>query len=308
MNFYLKTCKSIANSSWFQPFITGVILLASALVGVETYPAVAEANKTLLHVLDLIILGIFTVEMVIKISAEWPDPFNYFRDPWNVFDFSIVAAGFLPFHTQYVTVLRLVRLLRVLRLLKALPQLRMLVSALLKSLPAMGYVVILLILQFYIYAVAAVLMFGTNDPVRFGSLQISLLTLFQTVTLEGWNDIFYTQFYGCAKYGYESFPGQCVTPEASPILASAFFVSFILIGTMIILNLVIGVILEGMDSARKEIEEERKYIRKNLPLVELRNIEKELIENKIRELNSVLLSYKIGGIRLGKKDPRGDTD
>ena len=73
----------------------------------------------------------------------------------------------------------------VLKLVRALPRLQLLVSALLKSIPSMGYVSVLLGMLFYLYGVAATHLFGANDPVHFGSLERSLLTLFQVVTLDG---------------------------------------------------------------------------------------------------------------------------
>ena len=153
-----------------------------------------------------------------------------------------------------MTVLRLLRLLRVLKLVKALPKLQILVSALLKSIPSMGYVTLLLFLLFYVYAVSAVFLFGHNDPLHFGDLETAMLSLFRVVTLEDWTDIMYINMYGCDRYGYTAKSiVACTNPEANPLLASLFFVSFVLIGTMIILNLFIGVIMTGMEEAQAAI-------------------------------------------------------
>jgi voltage-gated sodium channel len=139
-------------------------------------------------------------------------------------------------------VLRLVRVLRVLRLVTAVPRLQLLVGALIKSVPSMSYVALLLCLLFYVYAVAGVALFGANDPANFGTLPTAGLTLFQVVTMEGWTDLMHAQF--------EAYPGRAV-----PVM---YFLSFILIGTMIILNLFIGVIVNGMDEARQEMAEEER--------------------------------------------------
>lgn len=246
----------IRDSSRFQNLITLVIIAAGALVGVETYPAMREAHGGVLHLLDQVVLWIFVAEVVVKMGAEGSRPWRYFRDPWNVFDFFVVAASFMPVGGQTVVVLRLVRLLRVLKLVRALPKLQLLVSALLKSIPSMAYVSVLLFLLFYVYGVAAVFLFGENDPVHFGSLQLALLSLFRTVTLAGWESLMYTQMHGCAAYGYESMPALCTDSLAQPLVAPAFFVSFVLLGTMIILNLFIGVIMSGMDEAHREADDE----------------------------------------------------
>jgi voltage-gated sodium channel len=140
----------------------------------------------------------------------------------------------------------------VLRLLRALPRLQLLVSALLKSIPSMTYVALLLGLLFYVYGVAGTFLFAANDPVHFGSLPVSLLTLFRVVTLEGWVDLLYTQMYGCDRFGYAEMAALCTRPTAMPVAAVFYFCSFILLGTMIVLNLFIGVIMNGMEEAQRE--------------------------------------------------------
>ncbi len=244
--------KRIADAKWFQNTITIVIVLAGILVGMETYPAFAARHALAIHVLDQIIIWIFVVEMAIKMAAHGHHFYRYFKDPWNVFDFIIVAACFLPVDAQYVMVLRLARLLRVLKLVRALPSLQVLVSALLKSIPSMGYVSLLLILLFYVYAVAATFLFGRSDPVHFATLTTSMLSLFGVVTMEGWVDLMNINRFGCDQYGYDGMAHLCTAPEAFPWAAPFLFISLILIGTMVILNLFIGVIMNGMDAAREE--------------------------------------------------------
>ncbi len=251
-----QALRKIADAPWFTNFITAIILLAGVLVGIETYPAMVESHGTILHTLDAIILWIFVGEIVVKMGAEGSKPWRYFLDPWNVFDFIIVAAAFLPFEGNAVTVLRLLRLLRVLKLVRALPKLQILVGALLKSIPSMAYVSLLLLLLFYIYAVAAVFLFAENDPMHFENLQMSMLSLFRVVTLEDWTDVMYINMYGCAEYGYDADSiRQCTNSQPAPLLGAFFFVSFVLIGTMIILNLFIGVIMSGMEEAQAEAAE-----------------------------------------------------
>jgi voltage-gated sodium channel len=245
--------KSIAESPKFQNFITGIILLAGVLVGLETSKTIVASYGDILHVLDKIILGIFVVEIVVKFGAEGSKPWRFFYDPWNVFDFLIVGTAFLPFGGQYLTVLRLLRLLRVLRLVRFIPQLQILVSALLKSIPSMGYVGLFLFLLFYIYAVAGTFLFGHNDPLHFGSLWLSFVSLFQLVLSDGWADLLAVEMYGCSPEEYPQ--GLCTEPSGTPIGAVIYFISFTLLGTMIILNLFIGVIMNSMEEAQNEREE-----------------------------------------------------
>jgi voltage-gated sodium channel len=88
-------CLFISNSSLFQRFIIFTILLAGVVVGAQTYHEFAKENAQVLEFLDRFILIIFTLEALIKILAEGNRPFNYFKNPWNVFDFIIVAACLL---------------------------------------------------------------------------------------------------------------------------------------------------------------------------------------------------------------------
>ncbi len=244
--------RRIARSEWFHRFIIGIIVMAGVLVGLETYESNVERYGSMLHFLDQVVLWIFVVEAAIKILAEGNRPLRYFMDPWNVFDFTIVAVCFLPVHAEFVTVLRLARILRVFKLVTALPRLQLIVSALLKSIPSMVYVILLLNLLFYIYAVLGTFTFGKNDPLHFGNLQTSMLTLFQVVTLEGWADILQINLYGCDQVGYEDRMDLCTQPSASPYGAPIYFVSFIVLGTMIILNLFIGVIMNAMSEVVAE--------------------------------------------------------
>jgi voltage-gated sodium channel len=230
--------KTFVESKPFHHFIVAVIVLAGVVAGLETSAAVMAQHGALLHGLDKITLGVFIVEALLKMAAHGRQPWRYFADGWNVFDFLIVVICLLPVGGPFAAVLRLARALRLLRLVSALPKLQLLVGALLKSLSAMGYVSLLLGLLFYIYAVAGIHLFGPNDPQNFGSLPAALLTLFRIVTLDNWGDIFLAQL--------ANVPALKVT---------IYFVTFIVFGTMIILNLFIGIIMNSMSEMHAEIAE-----------------------------------------------------
>ena len=260
----VKICKGVADSKWFTNFILGVIVLAGVVVGMQTYKEFEAENHALLSTLDTVILWIFVLEAAIKIISKGKRPLDYFKDPWNVFDFTIVVVCFLPIGGKFIPVLRLARVLRVLKLVSAIPRLQILVNAVLKSIPSIGYVFLLGILHFYIYGCMATFLFSDNDPVHFRNLQTSMLSLFRAVTLEDWTDLMYINMYGSANYGYDEstyaalanigITEDKVVSTASPLAAGAFFVSFILTGAMIVLNLFVGVMLTGMDEAKKETE------------------------------------------------------
>lgn len=233
----IKIADRIVSSTWFQRSIILTILTAGVLAGIETDAAMVASHGTLLRSLDQIVLGIFIVEVLLKLTASCPRPWNYFRDGWNVFDFLVVVLCLLPMDSQFAVVLRLTRSLRLLRLVSALPKLQLLVGALVKSFASMGYVGLLLGLMFYIYAIAGVHLYGGHDKAHFGSLSLAFFTLFQTITLDDW------------KFLFESAKGT------SPAIAAFYFISFILLGTMIMLNLFIGVIMNSMEEMHSELDE-----------------------------------------------------
>jgi len=264
-------CSKISKTNLFDNFIIGIILFAGLLVGVQTYKEFANRHIEILTFLDSLVLAIFTLEAVIKILAEGKRPINYFRNAWNVFDFLIVTVclmePLLPLDAEFLPVLRLARILRVLRLVTVVPKLQLIVGTLLKSIPSMFYVCILLFLLFYMYGAMGVFLYGDNDPIHFRNLQTALLSLFRVTTLEDWTDVMYINMYGSDNYGYtpDDFARWTPVPTASPLGAAFFFVSFVLIGTMVVLNLVIGVIMNSMDEMNAEMAlNERIKLRREL--------------------------------------------
>ena len=234
----IKFAHRLVEAKPFHHFIVAVIVLAGVVAGLETSPALMAQHGALLRGLDKIILSVFVLEALLKMAAHGRQPWRYFADGWNVFDFLIIVICLLPVAGPFATVLRLARVLRLLRLVSALPKLQLLVGALLKSLSAMGYVSLLLSLLFYIYAVAGVHLFGQAVPADFGTLPTALLTLFQIVTLDNWGDVFHRAI--------EHVPA---------IKVALYFVTFIVFGTMIILNLFIGIIMNSMTEAHAEQEQ-----------------------------------------------------
>ncbi|MCX8090811.1 MAG: ion transporter [Verrucomicrobiae bacterium] len=266
--------QTLVESKWFHRFIVAVIVLAGVVAGLETSPAIMARHGRLLHGLDALILAVFVVEALLKMAAHGRRPWRYFADGWNVFDFLIVVMCLLPVGGPFAAVLRLARALRLLRLVSTLPKLQLLVGALLKSLSAMGYVTLLLTLLFYIYAVTGIHLFGAHDPQNFGSLPAAFLSLFRLVTLDNWSDLF-----------------NALVPHVSPVKLALYFVTFIILGTMIILNLFIGIIMNSMAEMHAEIaERDRARLEREAdPLTlqdELRSLEQALqqLQARVAEL------------------------
>ncbi|SDK28984.1 ion transporter [Sediminibacillus albus] len=226
-------CFYISQHPLFTNLIVGLIIINAILIGLETYSTIAVQYTEWLYISDKILLWIFTLEIGIRLIGSRTAG-DFFKDPWSIFDFIIVMSGHLLVGAYYVTVLRILRILRVLRAISVIPSLRRMVNALLLTIPSMGTILMLLSIFFYIYGVIGTMLYSQVAPEYFGTLHASLLTLFQVVTLESW-----------------------ASGVMRPILAEEpsswwFFVSFILIGTFVIFNLFVGVIVNNVEEANKE--------------------------------------------------------
>jgi len=271
--------KKIVTHTQFERFIIFVIIAAGILVGVQTYPDISAKHHNLITILETLIILIFVIEAILKIASEMPRPLQYFKNSWNVFDFIIVVGVLLPIGGSFLPVLRLLRVFRVFRLVTTMPKMRLIVGALLKSIPSMMHIFMLLGIIFYIYAVMATFTFSENDPIHFENLPTSMLTLFRMVTLEDWTDVMYINMYGCDQYGYDGARLECTNPSASPIGAALFFSSFVVVCGLIVLNFAIGVVINSMDEMKEEMENEYPAYNKLA--------EKEKQENIIERLNKM---------------------
>lgn len=278
----------------FQGAVIAVILLAGLLAGLETSSALVAVHGPLLRGLDRVVLAVFVIELGLKLLACGRRPWRYFANGWNVFDCLIVVLCFLPVGGPFASVLRLARVARLLRLVHALPKLQLLVGALLKSLSAMGYVSLLLGLLFYVYAVAGVHLFRAGDPADFGSLSAALLSLFRIVTLDNWGDIF--------NRALANAPALVVVP---------YFVTFIVFGTMIILNLFIGIIMNSMAEMHKELEVAETAPTAPPPLeTSLRDLEQDVaaLQERLRALRRHASAAPPAGARMqAPVPPSGDV-
>ncbi len=216
-------------SSPVSRFITGLILLNAVTLGLETSETVHRAAGGAIHLLDTAILAVFVLELAAKLIAYGR---HFFRSGWNIFDLLVVGIALAPVG-EALSVLRALRVLRVLRLMSIVPDLRRVVEALLRSLPGLGAIAGLLVLIFYVFAVMATMMFGDKHEEAFGTLGRSLFTLFQIMTLEGWAEI--------ARKIMEEMP-----------LAWAFFIPFILVTTLTVLNLFVAIIVNSMQMLHDE--------------------------------------------------------
>ena len=223
----------ITGSSRFEYFIIALIVGNGALLGLETNADVAETYHDWIAAGHWITIGVFIAEAAMKLLALAPRSDRYFRDGWNVFDFTIIVLSLIPAVGAFAVVARMARLLRVLRLISAIPELRLIVTTLVRSIPGMVNIAVVMSVLSYIYAIVGHQLFHEHDPEHWGALGTSLLSLFRVVTLEDWTDIMYTAMELHAW-------------------AWVYFVSYVVLGSFVTINLFIAVVINNLDEAKQE--------------------------------------------------------
>ena len=233
MRHVLDSTQRLVEAPAFEFTIIAIIILNGALLGLGTSPALSERYGELIRIGSQIALVIFIVEALLKMVSASPRVAGYFKDGWNIFDFLVIVFALIPATGQFAMIARLARLLRVLRLISTIRDLRLIVAALVRSIPSVGHVMMLMSIIVYIYAIMGYHLFHENDPENWGNLSISLLTLFNIITLEGWTEVMYAAM------------------EVHP-LAWLYFVSFVIVGTFVVINLFIAIIINNLDEAKLE--------------------------------------------------------
>ena len=256
---FAKRVDAFVESDRFNYLSGAVILLASVLIGIRVDPAL-DKNAAVV-VLDLLCLLYFTVEVVVKMVACGKRPWAFFLGGWNNFDFLIVV---LSWYYSKMKVVRIVRLLRVSKFASAFPQIQVIIEGLISGLASVMYILLLMLMQFYMFAIIGMMLFKKNDPWHFGSVARTFVTLFRCATLEDWTDVMYINVYGCHRYpenptndgsGYADLTGMGCDPVARGWVAAAYFVAFIIIGSMVTLSLFVGVVTAGMQDAANSLRE-----------------------------------------------------
>ena len=230
--------QKLVESIWFEYFIIAVILANAVLLGLGTSSRIERDYGDWLYLGNRVALGIFVAEAVLKMVALAPRSHRYFASGWNVFDFAVIVFSFVPATAEFAMISRLARLLRVVRLITMVKDLRIIVAGLVRAIPSVGHVMVLMSIVVYIYAIMGYHLFSEHDPEHWGSLGLAMLTLFEMITLEGWVDVM-----GAVRDVYP--------------LAWLYFVSFIVMGTFVVINMVIGIIINSLDEAKANALRER---------------------------------------------------
>ena len=222
----------LVDSDAFNLAIAGVIVINALVLGLETFPSIMASYGDALILANEICYGIFVVELVLRFASYGRRPQDFFKNGWNVFDLIIIGGVWIPGVRENATLLRILRLARIARLLRFLPDARVLIATVVRSVPPLGSIVVLTMLILFIYGMVGWAMFGAALPESWGTITRAMLTLFVLLTLE-------------------NFPTYLEEAIAVTPWATLYFVSYVLVAAFVIFNLLIGIIIGSMESARE---------------------------------------------------------
>ena len=222
----------LVDSTAFTTIVVVTIAVNAVVLGLQTYEGIVDRWGEWLDLLNGVCLGIFIVELAVRMASYWPRPLAFFRSGWNVFDFVVILAVFVPGIRQNSTLLRLLRLLRVVRIVRVLPDLRVLLLGVWRSVPPLASIGAVTAMILFVYGMVGWIWFGDELPDQWGNIGRAMLTLFVMLTLE-------------------DFPIYMDAAMEVEPWAWVYFVSFILVAAFIVLNVLIGVVLNSMEEARE---------------------------------------------------------
>ena len=244
-------------------YCVGVVIMASyftALLSSQLLPERGSSTARHLRLTEIVFTAMFTVELLFNLFGSWLRPF--LTEGWNYVDSFVVFvswAGVINEDLPAVNVLRLVRVLKMVRLFRKLTELRMLINALTSSIVPVLYSFLILLLISTVYAVVATDLFSAIDPTNFGDFSLSLFSLFQVSN----------HLYVCAcvcvcasgRVGeFSHIMSQVSTGDSwasvitrgliynedsnySGAFVSIFFVSYVLVVGVVLMNIVVAVLL-----------------------------------------------------------------
>lgn len=273
----IARCRRLVGSSRFDAAILLVIVANALVLGAETYPAVVDAQGTLLRRLNDAFLGVFVVELLLRMIASL-DPAGpratvrrFAGNRWNLFDLVVVVASFLPGLRENATLLRLLRLARIVRVVRFLPDLQVIFGAVLRSIPGVASLAVMSALLIYVYGMVGWLIFHDHDPEQFGTIGSAMVTMFVLLTLE-------------------NLPDYIAAGRDLSDWTLLFYLSYVLVASFLIFNLFIGIVIGSMEEARAQDREEKR-IRERAAAAATDGREDDLIvavEDKIDELKATL--------------------
>ena len=261
----------VAHARRFQYLLVALIVGSGLLQGVA-YQFDLERYYTWIGTVWLLTIAALVLEVLLKIFALSPGAHRYFTDGRNVFDFalaSLLIIGLTVYFplADYAVIIMLARLLRLLRSLSIIHDVRLILSALFRSVRSVASVALLMGVIIYAYALVGIIIFGESDPARWGDLGAAAATLFQILTLDAWSEIMRS------------------ANEAAPF-AWVYFISFVVISGFVVTNIFIAIVIKNLDESQEErLETLAAPASKEEILRELRSTQQSLrrLERRLRD-------------------------
>ena len=220
-----RRCRRVVGSSWFDPLMLGLIVINAITLGLETYDSIDGSIGDQLHLANDVILGVFVVELLLRIGAHAERPRDFLRSGWNVFDLIVIGASFVPGVRENATLLRIARLLRIVRAVRLLPDLRILTVAVGRSIPGVASLAAVTLLLVYVYGMVGWVIFHEHDPENFAHIGQAMVTMFVLLAY--------------IERGQELSDWTLL-----------FYVSYVLVASFLVFNLFIGIVINSMEEAR----------------------------------------------------------
>jgi len=260
--------RKIITHKAFERSVAGVILVNCTFIGIETY-----FTSPIIGIVQNIALGIFTIEIILRWIAK-ENIKKFFSDGWNIFDLFIVLVSYIPEYifanTSIITALRVLRVFRIFRLLRAFPELKLMTSVLIRSIRTLLYNGIFFFIFMYLFAIIGITLFKLPDvattdvfkakalseylkqvpnapdisPDPYGSLGETMFTLFRILTGEDWTDLRYNLVQA----------NRMNVIDTHETIITIYHVLWFIVATFLLLNLLVGAILNNYQIVREEFE------------------------------------------------------
>ena len=267
--------QKITTSRLFESSIMVVIFINCIVIGLETY------NRNYIYdLINTVCLIIYTIEILMRFVGR-SSLKQFFTNGWNIFDLLVVVVSYIPddisANSGVVAAVRVLRIFRILRLFKANMELRLIISVMIRSMRALTYNAIVMLIFMYVFAVAGTLFFklpeahdleptqaqvlaeyvqsaanmplNSDDP--YGNLNEAMFTLLRIMTGEDWTDI---------RYNLVTASRLHLIPVA-PWVVTFFHVLWYVFAAFLLINLVVGAVINNyqmiMDEEKKRVARQR---------------------------------------------------
>ena len=266
----IRSLTKLVYSQPFELLIAFVILINATSLAILTMPDLDPQVRAACEQIDLICFAIYGGELVLRILSYGRKPWMFFKQGWNIFDFLVIAAA--PIFSGQTAVLRLLRLLRLVRIFRFLPEVRVLTTSIIRSLPPLMSLAVLIFVALFMYGMLGHYLFGPDDADNWGSITRAMTSLFILLTLENFPNYLEA--------------GVAISPWALP-----YFLSYVFVVVFTVLNVLIGVVLNAMDEAREE--NRQRTVRMNQLSEIVDDVESMTVDGKISNEELQQLKKKV---------------